>query len=79
MPDVTFIWKYENLADKKYTCGIMNINRVEWIPQTELLADSRVDAFITHGGLGSVTELATMGKPAVVVSKWRPSMLKFLF
>ncbi|CAL36495.1 UDP-glucuronosyltransferase [Caenorhabditis elegans] len=67
MPDVTFIWKYENLADKKYTCGIMNINRVEWIPQTELLADSRVDAFITHGGLGSVTELATMGKPAVVI------------
>ncbi|EFP04949.1 hypothetical protein GCK72_023492 [Caenorhabditis remanei] len=67
MPEVTFIWKYEDLADKKHTCGVLNINRVEWIPQNELLADSRVDAFITHGGLASVTELAMMGKPALVI------------
>uniref|UniRef100_A0A1I7U0I4 UDP-glucuronosyltransferase n=1 Tax=Caenorhabditis tropicalis TaxID=1561998 RepID=A0A1I7U0I4_9PELO len=67
MSDVTFIWKYENPADKKHTCGVLNLNRVEWLPQNELLADSRVDAFITHGGLASVTELAMMGKPAVVI------------
>ncbi|CAL2049210.1 unnamed protein product [Caenorhabditis brenneri] len=67
MSDTTFIWKYENLADKKHTCGVLNVNRVEWLPQNELLADSRVDAFITHGGLASVTELAMMGKPAVVI------------
>ncbi|CAI2356439.1 unnamed protein product [Caenorhabditis sp. 36 PRJEB53466] len=67
MPDTTFIWKYENLADKKLTCGILNVNRGEWLPQNELLADPRLNAFITHGGLGSITELAMMGKPAVVV------------
>ncbi|CAP23150.1 Protein CBR-UGT-23 [Caenorhabditis briggsae] len=67
MSDVTFIWKYEDLADKKHFCGVLNLNRIEWIPQNELLADSRVDAFITHGGLASVTELAMMGKPAVVI------------
>lgn len=67
MPDTTFIWKYENIADRKYVCDVLNINRAEWIPQNEMLADPRLNAFITHGGLGSVTELAMMGKPAVVV------------
>ncbi|KHJ87570.1 hypothetical protein OESDEN_12654 [Oesophagostomum dentatum] len=31
------------------------------------LADPRVTAFITHGGLGSITELAYAGKPAVLI------------
>ncbi|KAK5984846.1 UDP-glucuronosyltransferase [Trichostrongylus colubriformis] len=30
-------------------------------------ADPRLTAFITHGGLGSVTELAHLGKPAILV------------
>uniref|UniRef100_A0A8R1DLL5 UDP-glucuronosyltransferase n=2 Tax=Caenorhabditis japonica TaxID=281687 RepID=A0A8R1DLL5_CAEJA len=65
--DVTFLWKYENPADKKLTCGVLNVNRGEWLPQNEILADPRLDAFITHGGLASITELAMMGKPAVIV------------
>ncbi|PIO59603.1 hypothetical protein TELCIR_18932 [Teladorsagia circumcincta] len=34
---------------------------------TKLAADSRISAFVTHGGLGSTTEIAYMGKPAVMV------------
>ncbi|VDM78033.1 unnamed protein product [Strongylus vulgaris] len=30
-------------------------------------ADSRLTAFVTHGGLGSITELAYQGKPAVII------------
>ncbi|VDK55269.1 unnamed protein product [Cylicostephanus goldi] len=30
-------------------------------------ADPRVTAFISHGGLGSTTEIAHMGKPAIMV------------
>ncbi|CAI2352126.1 unnamed protein product [Caenorhabditis sp. 36 PRJEB53466] len=66
MPDVTFIWKYENeketLADH-----VDNLFLGEWLPQNELLGDPRLTVFLTHGGLASVTELALMGKPAVMV------------
>lgn len=46
------------------------------------LADPRLTAFVTHGGLGSVTELAYQGKPAVIVGHtphtllWKPPMLE---
>ncbi|PIO64813.1 hypothetical protein TELCIR_13544 [Teladorsagia circumcincta] len=32
-----------------------------------LLADPRLTVFVTHGGLGSTTELAHMGKPALLI------------
>ncbi|KHJ96487.1 glycosyltransferase family 28 protein [Oesophagostomum dentatum] len=35
--------------------------------KTVASADSRLTAFMTHGGLGSTTELAHQGKPAVLV------------
>lgn len=44
-----------------------NVHLSPWLPQNELLADSRVTVFLTHGGLASVMELALLGKPAVVV------------
>ncbi|UMM33006.1 hypothetical protein L5515_006632 [Caenorhabditis briggsae] len=37
------------------------------VPQTALLNDPRLSAFLTHGGLGSTTELTFLGKPALMV------------
>ncbi|VDO16277.1 unnamed protein product [Haemonchus placei] len=33
----------------------------------KILADPRLTVFITHGGLGSTTELAHLGKPAILM------------
>ncbi|PIC27013.1 hypothetical protein B9Z55_019402 [Caenorhabditis nigoni] len=65
-PEVTFIWKYESdtFEEAKNT---KNLYLFKWIPQTALLADSRLHVFITHAGLGSVNELSYMGKPALLV------------
>ncbi|CAI5438986.1 unnamed protein product [Caenorhabditis angaria] len=65
-PDVTFIWKYE-LEDTAWAKHVSNIYFSKWVPQTALLNDNRLSAFLTHGGLGSTTELANCGKPALMV------------
>ncbi|EFO83227.1 hypothetical protein CRE_30294 [Caenorhabditis remanei] len=70
MSDVTFIWKYENTSVnivKEKDPSIRNIHLVDWMPQQALLADSRLDLFITHGGLASTNEVAFSGKPAVMI------------
>ncbi|KAL6744574.1 hypothetical protein Aduo_017497 [Ancylostoma duodenale] len=65
MPDVTFIWKYEdensNIAD-----SLPNVYLSSWVPQVELLEDDHLSLFLTHGGLASTNEVAFMGKPAIV-------------
>ncbi|CCD64223.1 UDP-glucuronosyltransferase [Caenorhabditis elegans] len=66
MPNVTFIWKYES-DDVSFADGISNIHFSKWVPQTALLNDPRLSAFLTHGGLGSTNELAYCAKPAVMV------------
>lgn len=65
-PDVTFIWKYES-DDVSWAEGVHNVHFRKWLPQTTLLADERVSAFLTHGGLGSTNELAHIGKPAIMI------------
>ncbi|CAD6197591.1 unnamed protein product [Caenorhabditis auriculariae] len=65
-PDVTFIWKYES-DDIEFSSSATNVHFTKWVPQVELLADSRLTAFVTHGGVGSTTEFAHLGKPAVMV------------
>ncbi|CAP24774.2 Protein CBG03975 [Caenorhabditis briggsae] len=65
-PNVTFVWKYES-DDLKWAEGVENVHFLKWIPQSALLNDDRVTAFLTHGGLGSTNELAYLGKPAIVV------------
>lgn len=68
MSDVTFIWKYEDEEDEEMRRNIPeNVHLIKWLPQSVLLADSRVSLFITHGGLGSIMEVAYSGKPAIVV------------
>ncbi|WKY07857.1 hypothetical protein Q1695_007386 [Nippostrongylus brasiliensis] len=66
MPDTTFIWKYEE-EGSQLAAHLKNVYLSTWVPQVALLADSRLSAFVTHGGLGSVTELAHMGKPAILI------------
>lgn len=66
MPDVTFIWKYEDEKDT-LADNLENVYLGDWLPQNELLGDPRLSLFVTHGGLASVTELALLGKPAVMV------------
>lgn len=66
LPNVTLIWKYET-NDLQWAEEIENIHFSKWIPQTALLNDDRLTAFMTHGGLGSTTELAYLGKPALMV------------
>lgn len=66
MPDTTFIWKYED-PNVNIAKNLDNVFISSWLPQNELLADSRVTVFVTHGGLASVMELALMGKPAIMV------------
>lgn len=65
-PNITFIWKYEK-DDLSWARGVENVHFLKWVPQTALLNDKRVTAFLTHGGLGSTNELAYIGKPAIVV------------
>lgn len=76
LPNVTFIWKYES-DDLDFAKGVDNIVFSQWVPQTALLADSRLSAFLTHGGLGSVNELSYLGTPAILVGLLI-SLLSFL-
>ncbi|CAB3406841.1 unnamed protein product [Caenorhabditis bovis] len=66
MPDVTFIWKYEE-ENSKIVDHLDNVFLGTWLPQNELLADKRLTVFLTHGGLASTTELAVLGKPCIMV------------
>ncbi|CAD6186868.1 unnamed protein product [Caenorhabditis auriculariae] len=67
MPDTTFIWKYEE-DDKDLSAKLpSNVHLRKWVPQPALLADKRVKAFVTHGGLGSTMEVAYSGKAALMI------------
>uniref|UniRef100_A0A8R1HXJ2 UDP-glucuronosyltransferase n=1 Tax=Caenorhabditis japonica TaxID=281687 RepID=A0A8R1HXJ2_CAEJA len=67
LPNVTFIWKYEK-DDVEFEKTLpKNVHLKKWVPQPALLADKRLKVFVTHGGLGSIMELAYAGKPAIVV------------
>ncbi|CAJ0939907.1 unnamed protein product, partial [Mesorhabditis belari] len=64
MPDVQFIWKYEEDDLKDLPANLL---LSKWTPQSDLLASGKIDLFVTHGGLGSTTELAYSGIPAIVI------------
>ncbi|EFO92243.1 CRE-UGT-54 protein [Caenorhabditis remanei] len=67
-PEFLFLWKYDNLTeDAEMFDGVQNIHRVEWLPQTDLLGDIRVKAFISHMGLNSYIETATAGVPVLSI------------
>ncbi|CAI5451087.1 unnamed protein product [Caenorhabditis angaria] len=66
MPNVTFIFKYEQ-NDEMLEKVPKNVYLKNWIPQTSILADKRVKLFITHGGLGSTMEVAYSGIPSLMI------------
>ncbi|CAD6197590.1 unnamed protein product [Caenorhabditis auriculariae] len=66
MPNVTFIWKYED-DDVAWAEKTSNVHFSKWVPQKALLASRKLSAFVTHAGLGSTNELAYLGVPAVTV------------
>ncbi|PIC25514.1 hypothetical protein B9Z55_018413 [Caenorhabditis nigoni] len=65
-PNVTFIWKYES-DDVRFAEVVENLELVKWAPQTALLNDKRLSAFLSHGGLGSTLETAFLGKPTIMI------------
>uniref|UniRef100_A0A0N5BYN7 glucuronosyltransferase n=1 Tax=Strongyloides papillosus TaxID=174720 RepID=A0A0N5BYN7_STREA len=66
LPDITFIWKYETPEDG-HGSGVENLVLSKWVPQNDLLNDERLTLFITHGGMGSTTEVAFSKVPALAV------------
>ncbi|ETN69958.1 hypothetical protein NECAME_14980 [Necator americanus] len=66
MRETTFIVKYEE-ERSQMAAHLPNVHLSPWLPQKALLADPRLTVFITHGGLGSITELAHLGKPAIII------------
>jgi len=59
---VSVIWK---LKDQNF-CRSDKILVSPWIPQNDLLADSRVKLFISHGGYSSVIESVYHAKPLII-------------
>uniref|UniRef100_A0A0K0F3H8 glucuronosyltransferase n=1 Tax=Strongyloides venezuelensis TaxID=75913 RepID=A0A0K0F3H8_STRVS len=66
MKDITFIWKYE-MPDDGTGKDIENLVLSKWLPQSDLLNDKRISLFITHGGMGSITELSFRGVPTLLI------------
>lgn len=68
-PQYTFIWKFDNPdEDLEIYNKIPNLFRFKWLPQTQLLFDKRIKAFITHGGQHSTLESGMAGVPQIVIS-----------
>ncbi|PAV88263.1 hypothetical protein WR25_13132 isoform C [Diploscapter pachys] len=66
IPEVTFIWKYEE-PSHKLSADVDNIVETTWMPQRQLLKDGRLTAFMTHGGAGSTMEATHAGTPLIVI------------
>ncbi|KAF8364373.1 hypothetical protein PRIPAC_91296 [Pristionchus pacificus] len=69
-PEITFLWKYERPEDafaKSALASTPNLQMLKWTPQNDILADKRLHAFITHGGMASTQETAVRGKPGLFI------------
>nr|AHX56950.1 UDP-glycosyltransferase 211G1 [Strigamia maritima] len=57
------VWKYE----EELVNGPSNVKIVKWAPQQDLLGHSKIQLFITHGGLLSMQESVYHAVPVVAV------------
>jgi len=63
-PDINFLWKYEE-DDHEVAKGYKNVFTGKWLPQPDILDHPKLLAFISHGGMNSVTEASTKGVPMI--------------
>uniref|UniRef100_A0AC35U716 UDP-glucuronosyltransferase n=1 Tax=Rhabditophanes sp. KR3021 TaxID=114890 RepID=A0AC35U716_9BILA len=64
--NVTFIWKYDGDFNDKPQ-DIENVIMTKWLPQVDILNDSRCSAFLTHAGMNSIIEGAKYGVPLLTI------------
>ncbi|VDM77814.1 unnamed protein product [Strongylus vulgaris] len=64
-PEITFIVKYESTNCTLYVPP--NVQLAQWIPQAELMGHPNYKAIITHGGLSSILETLSVGKPLILM------------
>ncbi|VDM47219.1 unnamed protein product [Toxocara canis] len=64
-PKIQFIWKYE--IDDDIAEDIPNVMKRKWIPQNDLLGHPNMRAFVSHGGMNSLTESVRAGVPIVCI------------
>ncbi|KAL6738216.1 hypothetical protein Aduo_011787 [Ancylostoma duodenale] len=64
-PKYHFIWRYvgTDLRGKLPP----NVHVFKWLPQSDLLQNPKIKAFITHGGYNSVQESISAGVPLVAI------------
>lgn len=59
------LWKWSSTDESPPQ--VSNIKFSEWFPQQSILAHNNTKLFITHGGLGSLTEAVFHGVPLIVM------------
>lgn len=64
--EINFIWKYEK-NEHKIAKNLKNVFTFKWLPQNEILEHEKLLAFISHGGMNSVTEASTKGVPMICI------------
>jgi 2-hydroxyacylsphingosine 1-beta-galactosyltransferase len=60
---IRVVWK---LKTSELCSGLEHVRTAPWIPQNDLLADSRVRLLISHGGMHSIMEAAYHAKPVIL-------------
>ena len=62
--DYTFIWRFNNSNNIEFPANVISM---EWLPQNDLLANSKVKLFITHCGQRGLFEAVYHAKPLLGV------------
>ena len=63
-PEYIFLWRFNNKDDLEFPANVMP---TKWLPQNDLLANSKVKLFITHCGQRSLFEAVYHAKPLLGV------------
>lgn len=61
--DAFFIWK----TDREQKDMPVNVKASKWLPQNNILSSGKVDLFVSHMGIGSMTEAAYAGVPLLSI------------